>query len=414
MQGFARPTPGALALVLVLAAVAPVRAQQPPPARPPQPPQIGQAAQPTAKPAQPAAMPAPAAAPRPAPAPVPGKDYIIGIGDVLRISVWGNKDLDGEIAVRPDGRISFPLAGEMDAKGLSVPQLTEILTARLSDAVKSPNVSIIVKEVRSFRVFIVGQIQKPGVYPIDVGTPLLEALTLAGGPTDTADLPAAYIIRGEKKIPTDLRKLMQGGDLSQNPGLQPGDNIVVPQIAIGANPQEIFDQRIYILGKVAKPGVYNIKKNVPILHALFLAGGVVEGAADLPSAFVVRGTQRIPVNLWQLIQKGDLSQNIEIRAEDTIVVPVGGELQNAVYVMGEVAKPGVYSQPEALTLLKLVALAGGFTKFAAPGRATLIRKSGNEKTSIAVDLREVMSDPTKNEDMPLQPGDVLIVPERLF
>jgi polysaccharide export outer membrane protein len=93
---------------------------------------------------------------------------------------------------------------------------------------------------------------------------------------------------------------------------------------------------------------------------------------------------------------------------------VGGELQNAVYVMGEVTKPGVYAQPEALTLLKLVALAGGFTKFAAPGRATLIRKQGDEKTLMKVDLKDIMSDPQKYADIPLQPGDVLIVPERLF
>jgi len=267
--------------------------------------------------------------------------------------------------------------------------------------------------VKSFRVFLVGQVTRPGAYPIDAGTPVLEALTLGSGTTESADLPAAYIIRGDKKIAVDLRKLIQGGDLSQNALLMPGDSIVVPQITIGANPQEIFDQRIYILGKVAKPGVYNIKKNVPILHALFLAGGLADGA-DMPSAFVVRGAERIPVNLWQLVQKGDLSQNVEVRAEDTIVVPVGGEMQNAVYVMGEVAKPGVYAQPEALTLLKLVALAGGFTKFAAPGRATLIRKIGGEKTLIKVDLKDIMNDPKSNEDMPLQPGDVLIVPERLF
>ena len=82
--------------------------------------------------------------------------------------------------------------------------------------------------------------------------------------------------------------------------------------------------------------------------------------------------------------------------------------------MGEVTKPGVYSQPEALTLLKLVTLAGGFTKYAAPSRATLIRKDGDKKTSLKIDLKDIMNDPRKNEDLALRPGDVLIVPERLF
>ena len=134
----------------------------------------------------------------------------------------------------------------------------------------------------------------------------------------------------------------------------------------------------------------------------------------MPAAFVMRGNEKIPVDLWRLIQKGDVSQNLTIKHEVTIVVPSGGEWQNAVYVMGEVLKPGVYLQPEALTLLKLITLAGGFTKYAAPSRATLIRKNGDKKTLMKVDLKDVMNDPKANEDLALKPGDVLIVPERLF
>jgi len=340
-------------------------------------------------------------------------EYTIGVDDVLHVIVWENKDLEQTITVRPDGKISYPLAGEIHVQGLTVPRVAEILTARLSKSVKNPNVSVMVKEIRSFRVYFVGKVAKPGVYPIKAGTPLLQALTLAGGPAEGADLPAAYIIRNDERIPVDLRRLIQEGDLTKNLRLETEDTIVVPEISIGSNPQEVLDRRIYLLGKVVKPGVYNIKKDVPLLHALFLAGGMAEGA-DMAAAFVVRGGEKIPVDLWRLVQKGDLSQNLTIKHEDTIVVPAGGELQNAVYVMGEVTKPGVYAQPESLTLLKLVTLAGGFTKYAAPGRATLIRKDGEQKTAIRVDLKDIMNDPTSNEDLTLKPGDVLIVPERLF
>jgi polysaccharide export outer membrane protein len=315
--------------------------------------------------------------------------------------------------VRPDGKISFPLAGEIQAQGLTIPQLTEVLKQRLSGAVKNPNVSVMVKEIRSFRVHFIGKVAKPGVYPIKAGTPLLKALTLAGGTADGADLPSAYIIRGNEKLPIDLRKLISEGDLSLNVVLNSEDTIVVPEINIGSNPQEMQERRIYLLGKVARPGVYMIKQDVPILHALFLAGGAAEGG-DVASAFIIRGKDRIPVDLWKLIQKGDTSQNVMIKNEDTIVIPAGGELQNAVYIMGEVVKPGVYSQPEALSLLKLVTLAGGFTKFAAPGRATLIRRDGDKKVLMKVDLKDIMKDPKANEDISLRPGDVLIVPERLF
>ncbi|PYN77998.1 MAG: hypothetical protein DMD97_07440 [Candidatus Rokuibacteriota bacterium] len=358
------------------------------------------------------ATPVAPAATTPAPAGAPG-DYTIGIDDVLHVIVWDNKELEQDVIVRPDGKISYPLAGEIHVQGLTVPKLTEILKERLGASVKNPNVSVMVKEIRSFRVYFVGKVAKAGVYPIKAGTPLLQALTLAGGTSDGADLPSAYVIRGETKIPVDLRRLIQDGDLSRNLKLETEDTIVVPEIVIGSNPQEILDRRIYLLGKVVKPGVYTLKQDTPLLHALFLAGGLAEGA-DMASAFVMRGGEKIPVDLWRLIQKGDVTQNLTIKHEDTIVVPSGGELQNAVYVMGEVLKPGVYSQPEALTLLKLVTLAGGFTKYAAPSRSTLIRRDGEKKTLLKIDLKDIMNDPKTNEDIALRPGDVLIIPERIF
>ena len=341
------------------------------------------------------------------------EEYRIGADDVLRIIVWDNKDLEQTVIVRPDGKISFPLAGELQAQDLTPSQLTKELTKRLSTVVKNPNVSVMVQEIKSFRVHFVGKVQKPGVYPIKAGTPFLQALTLAGGTSENADLTAAYIIRGNKTLPVDLRKLVQEADLSKNLPLERDDTIVVPEIALGSSLQEMQDRRIYVLGKVAKPGVYSLKQDVPILHALFLAGGAAEGG-DLAAAFIIRGKQKIPVDLWKLIQKGDVSQNVMVKHEDTIVIPAGGELQNAVYIMGEVLKPGVYSQPEALSLLKLVSLAGGFTKYAAPSRATLVRRDGDKKVLIKVDLKDIMNDPQQNEDLALRPGDVLIVPERVF
>jgi capsular exopolysaccharide synthesis family protein len=340
-------------------------------------------------------------------------EYRIGTEDVLHVIVWGNKDLEQVVIVRPDGKISFPLAGDLQAQDLTIPQLTTALTERLSANVRNPKVSVMVQEIKSFRVHLIGRIVKPGVYPIKTGTPVLQALALAGGTSENADLSAAYVIRGDKKLPVDLRKLIQEGDLTKNVRLEREDTVVVPEIALGSNPQELQDRRIYVLGKVAKPGVYTLKQDVPILHALFLAGGVAEGG-DMAAAFVIRGKQKIPVDLWKLIQKGDVSQNVMIKNEDSVVVPSGGDLRNAVYIMGEVAKPGVYSQPESLSLLKLISLAGGFTRYAAPSRATLIRRNGGQKILKKIDLREVMNDPKTNEDLALEPGDVLIVPESLF
>jgi polysaccharide export outer membrane protein len=338
-------------------------------------------------------------------------DYHIGIDDILQVSVWGNKDLDLTVAVRPDGKISFPLAGEVKAAGLTVPQLTRTLTERLSGPVKNPSISVMVKEIRSYRVYLVGRVEKPGVHPIKAGTPLLQALTLAGGVSAGADLSSAYVIRGTEKIPVDLRRLIQHGDLGQNIALIAEDTIVVPEATAATS--EIGTSQIYLLGKFAKPGVYPIKQELPVLHALFLAGGMAAGA-DPKKAFLLRGSTRTPIDLDRLIQQGDLSQNLTLRPGDTLTLPEGLETQNAVFVMGEVKKPGSYARAEALTVLKLMALAGGFTDWAAPNRTTLIRQEGDKKVEKRVNIKDIMSNPSSNEDFSLRAGDVLVVPAKLF
>jgi polysaccharide biosynthesis/export protein len=373
-------------------------------------------------------------------------EYVIGVDDVLNVQVWDYKELDQTMPVRPDGKISFPLVGEVRAAGLTASQLTELLTERLSRSVKSPNVSVVVREIKSLRVFFVGQVARPGAYPIKPGTPLLQALTLAGGLAPGADLAAAYVVRENQRIALDLRRLIQDADLTQNIALRTDDTVVVPDLVAGANPQELSERRIYVLGRVQRPGVYTIRQEVPILHAIFLAGGFVEPAAapraapgagaaaapppmegdrgDLANAFVIRGKERIPVDLRRLIQKGDLSQNLMIRHEDTIVVPDGGDLRNSVFIMGEVTRPGSYARAEALSLMKLVSLAGGFTRFAAPGRITILRENGHEKTqgalsardkvSLRIDVNAIQRNPAENPDPYLEPGDVVVVPQTLL
>ena len=409
-----------IAAALITGTVAPAGAQSP--SRPPAPAQTpvrtpapgAQTPARTPVPGAQAPAPTPATAIPAAPATVGSSpDYVIGVEDLLQIIVWDNKELEQQVSVRPDGKISFPLAGELQAAGRTVPQLATDLTERLSKSVKNPNVSVMVKEIRSFRVYFVGKVSKPGVYPIKAGTPFLQALTLAGGPAEGADLPATYIIRGNQKIAVDLRRLIQDGDLTKNVQLQTEDTVVVPEIAIGTNPQEMFERRIYLLGKVTKPGVYSIKSEVPVLHAIFLGGGIAEGA-DAASAFIMRDGHKIPIDVWRLIQKGDVSQNVMVKSEDTLVIPEGGEVSTAVFIMGEVNKPGPYPKAETLSILKLVTLAGGFTKFAASNRATLIRHDGDKKTLRKVNLNDIMDDPAKNEDFAMRPGDVVIVPQKLF
>src|SRR5262249_44624731 len=145
---------------------------------------------------------------------------------------------------------------------------------------------------------------------------------------------------------------------------------------------------------------------------------------DLSNAFVIRGKERIPVDLRRLIQKGDVSQNLMIRHEDMIVIPDAGDLQNSVFIMGEVTRPGSYSRAETLTLMKLVSMAGGFTQFAAPSRITILRENGVEgsngdskgepkakpKIRLSFNANAIQRNPEAHPDPALQPGDVVVVP----
>jgi protein involved in polysaccharide export with SLBB domain len=160
---------------------------------------------------------------------------------------------------------------------------------------------------------------------------LLELLTGAGAvasgsdarataPWCQADLSAAYLIRGNERIPIDLRNLVQAGDLSANIPLKSGDTIVVPE-AVSAS-SESGDSQIYLLGKFTKPGIYPIKQELPVLHALFLAGGLAPDA-DPRKAFLVRGETRTPIDVDRLLLEGDLTQNLMLRAGDTLTIPEG-------------------------------------------------------------------------------------------
>ncbi len=251
----------------------------------------------------------------------PAKEYVIGAADVLAISVLDNKELDTVVGVTPGGKITVPLIGDVQAGGLTVSELTQRLTQEFATKVKSPQVTVTLRDVNSYR--------------------------------------------------------------------------------------------IYFLGKVGKPGVQTSKSEVTLLQAISMAGGIQDGA-DLSLAYVARGTERLPVDFVKLLRFGDLSQNITLDPDDTVVIP--DNPQNVIYVTGEVKQPGMltFSQERGWTALKAVLAVGGFTQFASRGRASLIREEGGRRIIIPVDFNDLMRNPEAGKDVPLKPGDILVVPQSLF
>jgi len=160
------------------------------------------------------------------------KNYVIGLGDVLEIFVWRNEQLSRQIVVRPDGKISLPLIQDIQAEGLTVLQLRDEITRKFAEHVNHPRVTIIVSQINSYRVSVLGRVQRPGVYPITGNTTLLEAITMAGGFTEWANKRKITVITHqggqEKKITVNYKKIASGKDPSQNIVLKRGDTIIVP------------------------------------------------------------------------------------------------------------------------------------------------------------------------------------------
>ncbi len=161
-------------------------------------------------------------------------EYVLGVGDSIEISVYGSEDLIRIVTIRPDGRISFPLAGEIKAEGLTPQELDNIITAKLSSVLKEPRVSVIVTDIKSKRVLVLGEVAKPGVYTLSRNQTALEAIMDAGGYTSASGLKTTMIIkRGYTQSPevlsADLWSVFYEGNLQADVSLEPGDIVYVPR-----------------------------------------------------------------------------------------------------------------------------------------------------------------------------------------
>lgn len=160
----------------------------------------------------------------------PPAGFVIGPEDVLSIVFWRDKDMSSQVTVRPDGKISLPLLNEVQAAGLTPAQLREHLAAAAKRFFENPNVTVVVNQINSRKVFITGQVGKPGPYALTGPMTVLQLISMAGGLKDFADSRNIIIVRHENgqtsSQPFNYKEI--GRNLRQNIELQPGDTVVVP------------------------------------------------------------------------------------------------------------------------------------------------------------------------------------------
>lgn len=159
--------------------------------------------------------------------------FIIGNDDVLAINVWKEPEISRSLPVRSDGRISLPLVGELQAAGRTPLQLEQEIARRLQSFMNDPEVTVIVQEINSEQFNILGQVQRPGSFPLTRTTTVLDAIAIAGGFRDFAKQKGIYILRpnpngGETRIPFNYKDVIKGKNPAQNILLQPHDTVVVP------------------------------------------------------------------------------------------------------------------------------------------------------------------------------------------
>jgi polysaccharide export outer membrane protein len=163
----------------------------------------------------------------------PPPHYVIGTDDVLSVVFWRDKDMSADVVVRPDGKISLPLVNELQAGGLSPAQLRDAIEAVAKRYVEEPSVTVVVKQINSRKLFITGQVEKPGSYSMSGPTTVLQLISMAGGLREFADGHRILIMRtGKGGKPSgfvfNYRQVAEGKNLAQNIELQPGDTVVVP------------------------------------------------------------------------------------------------------------------------------------------------------------------------------------------
>jgi len=177
-----------------------------------------------------AAVAAPPAPPSGPPADV---SYTVKPGDTLMVSVWKEPDLQGPVLVRPDGMFSFPLAGQMDARNKTVAELQQELTTKLKKYISDPVVTVSIQEIKGNKVYVIGQVQKPGDFVVNPRVDVMQALSMAGGTTPFAALGDIMILRRtdngqQQALPFKYTDVIRGRNLGQNIMLQAGDVVVVP------------------------------------------------------------------------------------------------------------------------------------------------------------------------------------------
>lgn len=237
------------------------------------------------------------------------QEYVIGEGDLLKITVYDHPDLTTEVRVSGDGRIAFPLIGEVTISGLPVAEAERMIAVLLGQGyIMHPHVAVFITEYKSKKVTVLGEVAKPGIVVLRGVSTLMEVLSDAGGITPNAGdaimvqrlntSGGSRIGKDELTAVVDTKRLFEDGDATANIPVQNGDSIYVPKAAF-----------VYVNGEVKTPGAYKITKGLTVLKSITIAGGFTPKASESRTRIIrktAKGEETIKAKMDDLVLPDDV------------------------------------------------------------------------------------------------------------
>jgi polysaccharide export outer membrane protein len=330
-------------------------------------------------------------------------NYVLGPEDIITVMTRDVTEASGDFMIRLDGKISFPLVGEVMASGLTTGELKTKLEQLLTKELKDPQVTINVKQMRISRVYVLGAVAKPGITDYRPGWHLSQLIASCGGLAAPPERVRGIVLRSGTSQVVELRSIF----IDLKPG---ADLLILPGDVV--NVQSDVTIRVNVIGPVAKPGTLMVFEGQGAVEALAGAGGDAQGAA-LSKAKIVRGGQEIPVNLFEAVKNGKVDRNVVLKDNDTLLIPT---TDARVSVVGMVKTAGAQMIPDGRdwTLSQALSQAGGPSPGAKMDGIDILRKGADGKIqTIKVNYRKmkVTGDPNSSGDVVLQDRDVVFVPQ---
>jgi protein involved in polysaccharide export with SLBB domain len=331
-------------------------------------------------------------------------EYVLGVEDELEITVRNHDTLNRSVVVRPDGKISFPPVGELQATGKTANALASDIQKRLERTLNNAGVSVLLKASNSRRARVLGAVTKPGAYAIKPGWRVMDLVAVAEGLTTKPSRIQGRVIRTGAVLPFAVQEAVSAPQSAANVLLQADDLVILDAADIR--------NAIHVVGQVVRPGAFDLEEGLNPVSLLAQAGGALP-TASLRGAHVLRQSQQIPLDLESVLRDGKRDPAVldfTFLPGDVLVIP---ENQARAGVMGQVVKPDYYVLPEKsqdATVLKVLALAGGAAPDADLHHATVTRTENGTAKVLPVDVAALLNG-DEPDTLVLHANDVLYLPK---